>query len=254
MDNSTPGIEQLTRYLDGEMGITERQDFERLLEINEHLRNELNDLRSAKEAIIIYGLKENVSKLHKGMMKELRNETPVRNIRRRTIRYTLAIASGLALIIAGYLAFRFFTLSSEKLYSEQYSAFELTVVRDQSQKQSTIQKLYSEKDYKAVIEEKSKMAAVPTTDLFVSGLSYLELNEPTSAINIFNEVFSRNKISGEKIYQDEAEFYLALAYLKIKEYDKAIELMNKIHNDPQHPYHKKFSTSFIRKVKMLKWR
>ena len=43
-------------------------------------------------------------------------------------------------------------------------------------------------------------------------------------------------------------------YAANKDYDKAIDLMTTIHNDPNNLYHQKFTAGFIRKVKMLRWR
>ena len=69
-------------------------------------------------------------------------------------------------------------------------------------------------------------------DEFLVGISYMELKKASEAVSFFNKVIKTDQFSPHSLYKDEAEYYLALSYLKAGSYDKALELMNRIHNVP----------------------
>jgi tetratricopeptide (TPR) repeat protein len=257
MDNSTQNSEQLMRWLDGEMNEQEKQNFEKHLSSDQQLQGELNNLQLAREAIRSYGLRQQVAQVHQSMMKEMKPQAIVRTMSstRRIIRSSLSIAASVLLIFISVQVYNFIGLSPDKLFKEEYSAFELSTTRDPNvPPESAIEKSYREKNYKTVIDLKNKSTNISTKEQFLAGVSYLELDDPSNAIHSFDTVLIRDKTSGQQTYKDEAEYYLALTYVKNKDYDQALELMNTIHNNPSHIYHEKFSSRFIRKVKLLKWR
>ncbi|MBD0333059.1 MAG: tetratricopeptide repeat protein, partial [Chitinophagaceae bacterium] len=95
----------------------------------------------------------------------------------------------------------------------------------------------------------SKNKILTDEDKLLIGISYLQLNNLSSAISVLAPITVR-----ENNFKQDAEYYLALAYLKNEDYDKALDLMQAIKSNPQHVYHQKFSDKFIRKVRMLKWK
>jgi len=255
-NNSTQQTEILMRYLDDEMSGTEKEELEKKLASDESLRAELEGLRTAKEAVEMYGLQQRVASVRKEMMEE-KPQAIVRKISntRRIGRYSLAVAASIVLIAVSVIAYNFFSLSTDKLYNEKYSSFELSAVRGNNEVQTTgIEKAYEQKNYQEVIALSVKDSIRDRKNEFLVGVSYMELNKPSEAISFFNEVIKADQTSIHPVYKDEAEYYLALSYLKAGSYDKALELMNRIHNNPSHLYHGKFTKGFIRRVKMLKWR
>jgi tetratricopeptide (TPR) repeat protein len=257
MDNSTQSNELLMKYLDGEMSEIEKKDFEKRLLSDTDLRQELEKLQLATEAVQMYGLRQQVGSVHRQMMKEMQSQVVIRKISstRRIIRYSISVAAGILLIVIGIQVYNFINLSPDKLYKKEYSSFELSTSRDINPPASSpTEKAFREKKYKEVVELRTKMAEASLTDDFLAAVSFLELNRPADAIKLFNIVLNQDKASSHPVYKDEAEYYLALAYLKIKNYTQALELMKSIHNDSTNLYHEKFTSGFIRKVKMLKSR
>ncbi len=253
MDNSTQY--ELMRYIDGEMTVNEKEEFEKRLATDELLQNELDGLQMAKEAVKTYGIKEKVAGIHRQMMKELKTETPVNPINnlRRIIRYTIPLAASVLLIFLVIEGYKFYTLSPEKLYDENYMAYELTTTRgDNDSTDSSIEKAYREKNYAQVIEL-NKNSVLSIKDVFLTGMSFFEMKDYSRAISSFQVVIGDVK-DNKTVLKDAAEYYLALAYLRNRDYDQAIELMNAIHDDSSHLYKGKFSRKFINRVKRLKWR
>jgi hypothetical protein len=255
MNNSTKRQEMLMRYLDDEMNEGEKRDFEELLAADALLRAELENLQLASAAVKSFGLKQQVAGVHNEMMKEL-NIATVRIMGkfRRILRYGVAAAAGLLLIAGAYLAYLFFSLSPEKLYSKKYMAYEPAALRDTGvREESAIEKAYREKDFAGVI--RLNAASVPRAkDIFLTGISYLETGDASRAAASFQNALAAIEKNGPAGLKDETEYYMALAHLKNRDYDQAIELMVAIHDNPSHTYREKFTRKFIREVKMLKWK
>ena len=170
---------------------------------------------------------------------------------RRIIRYSVAVAASLLLIFVCIVAYNFYSLSPGKLFSEKYAAYYLTTNGENTE--SGIEKAYKEKKYDEVINL-NRNSVLSINDVFLTGMSFLETNDLSKAISSFQVVIADVKDDKTTGLKDAAEYYLALAYLKNNDYDQAIELMNKIHDNSSHLYKTKFSRKYINKVKRLKWR
>jgi tetratricopeptide (TPR) repeat protein len=173
---------------------------------------------------------------------------------RRIVRNIVTVAASLLLVFVCIEIYKFYHLSPDRLFNESYTAYELTTVPDLNDTTgSKIEKAYHEKNYAAVIKI-NKSSVLSVKDVFLTGMSYLESNDLPKAISSFQLVIADLKDDKPPELKDAAEYYLALAYLKNNDYDQAIELMNKIHDNPSHLYTRKFSNNYIKRVKKLKWR
>ena len=256
MDNSTPNIsEQLVLYLDGALAGTEKRKLEELLAADQSVQAAYESLQQARAAIRLYGIKQKVAGIHGSMMQEL--EPPVRRIGsgRKILRYTMAAAASLLLIVGAFMAYSFFNLSPDKVFSANYTTYELSTVRDAGETGPTaIEKAFSGKNYKEVLRIHDAGEDPAPKSAFLCGIAAMELRDDARAIKCFNEVLNANKQSGQQVLNDESEYYLSLSYVRNKDYDFALPLLRKIKDDTEHKYHSKVSSRLIRKVKLLKWR
>lgn len=255
MDNSTPDMpEKLVRYLDGELNEDEKKIIEQQLNSDSVLQQEYNSLLAAREAIRHYGLQQQVKGVHQQMMGEF--QVPVKKIgsKRRIIRNAVAVAASVVLLLAGYAAFNFFTLSSEKVFNSNFRVFELTMMRGDGAGESAAEKAYREKNYKEVIRIHDAGEDHTRKGEFLCGVAALELKDNKKAITCFTEVLDQNKQASVLILNDETEYYLFLSYIRDRDYNAALAIMEKIKNDPGHIYHKKVTSKLIRQVKLLRWR
>ena len=172
---------------------------------------------------------------------------------RRIIRYSVAIAACIALIIIFIEGCKFYKLSAQKLYAENYIPYESTTRGQDDSAISTIEQAYREKKYGAVINL-SKGSMLSVKDVLLTAISFLEINDYARAISNFQVVIADAKVDDTRVLKEAAEYYLALAYLRNNDYDQAIELMNAIHNNSSHQYHARFTSKYINRVKRLKWR
>lgn len=253
MDNSTPDMSQtLVQYLDGELTADQQATVEQQLTSQPALQGEYDSLLITREAIRFAGLQKQVAGIHVTMMKEL--NAPVKQIRpiRKIFRYSIAVAASLLLVIGGYLAYSFYSLSPNKVFDANYQSYELSTVRDGNNPPGAVEQAYQSKNYKAVIDQAS--ASTEIKDVFLVAMSQLELKNNTAAIAGFRKVLDMNKAAGSTIRKDETEYYLALSYLRNRDYDLSLELLRSIHDNPEHTYNAKVTAKMIRQVKWLKWR
>lgn len=255
MDNSTYS-EQLMRYIDGEMSDTERREFEKILTDDASLQQEMENMQLAKAAVVSYGLKEKVSGIHQQMVNEFKSEAPLKPVSnlRRIIRNSVAVAASVLLIFVGIEGYDFYRLTPDKLFAENYSPYELTTTRGGNDtSESKIEKAYREKNYAEVIKINAN-SVLSVKDIFLTAMSYVGTDDMPRAISNFQVVLADIKDDKNSVLKDATEYYLALAYLKNRDYDLAIELMNAIHSNSSHLYKDKFSSKYINRVKRLKWR
>lgn len=244
------------RYLDGEMTEAERIEFEEQVKIDQSLQIAMEKLQLAKAAIKQFGVKKKVGAIHEQMMKELKSGASVKKMGglRRVIRYSVAIAASVLLVFAGVEGYKFYKLSPGSLYAENYSSYELITSRDSGETRETaIEKSYRERNYAEVIKLNGN-SVLYINDIFLTGMSYLEMDDAARAISSFQVVLADINDDNKAMLKDITEYYLALAYLKNRDYDQAIELMSNIHDDPSHLYKSKFTHKYINRVKQLKWR
>jgi tetratricopeptide (TPR) repeat protein len=73
---------------------------------------------------------------------------------------------------------------------------------------------------------------------FLAGMADMELKNQAAAVPLFEQIIANNRQSGENYFQDEAEYYLAMAYLGSNAPAKAIVLLRKIKGDKDHLYNR----------------
>ncbi len=174
--------------------------------------------------------------------------------RNKLIRYLIAMIAGLVLVVGIIMGYNFLTLSSAKVYKSAYTAFVLPDTLRQKETERPIEKAFRVKKYSTVKTIHKKGEDNSVKGEFLNGMANLETNELVKAINSFNEVLELNKQSSVPVLNDETEYYLALAYVKNRDYDLALALLQKIRADKRHTYYRKISRRTIRRVKLLKWR
>ena len=182
------------------------------------------------DALKAYGLKQDINRIHKEMMPSLKssekNIAPVRSI----FRYAGRIAAGILFLVIGTGIFIYFDATPENLFSNKYVPYEESVQRGDAPAASAIKRK------------------------FLEGQNFLNSGDPLKAVLIFSEILRSNTQMPEKILNDDAEFYLALSYLKAEEPSLALPLLQKIHDNPGHLYHDQVSGWYLLKVKIAAWK
>ena len=252
MNTNEQSTDKLIQYLDGELMGKELTDFEQLLAENTTVQTELNNLILTREAIQSYGLKTQVASVHQEMMQELNKEiiTIPKNSKVRSLyRMPLNIAASLLVIMLSVGFYQYITISGYKIFDENYSSYELSISRGDENDISQIEKAYANGQSSLVITEFTKLKNPTTKDNFLAGQVYLSKNQVKESIRSFEQVLANS--SAENTFKDDAEYYLALSYLKDNKPLKAEPILQKINKDKDHLYHDQVSEWTLFKTYLL---
>lgn len=249
MDESLRDDALLLRYLDNSMEDTERRTFEFRLEQDAALRQRLEDLQVALEAVRQVGVAERVQRIHQEMMTELAEEpsrpaVPVRKI----VRWGLAVAASVVFLVVAIGGWQLYRLTPDAVYEEHFTEYTVSTTRSVPSASSVVGRLYNERNYPGVLQA-SESTSLSGQDSLLVGLAYLHTGALPQAIRWLQTIER-----GGGAYRQDAQYYLSLAYLRERRLSEALVLMQQINNDPSHLYHQQVPHSLLRKVRLLKWK
>jgi predicted negative regulator of RcsB-dependent stress response len=240
--------DQLLKYLDGEMTPIEKSAFEAQLKKDATLQEDLECLQLSRSAIQYYGIHEDVSAVRKEFEQKAKKKDGKLVTMRRFVRPALTAAACIILLAAGIVGYRLYQLSPEKVFNESFVDYSVSESRGGVTSQTAIEMAYQQKEFRKVVALAS--AGTTSQDKLLVGLSYLQLNNFAAAIGQFSPIIK----NGGSTYKQDAEFYLALSYLRNKQYDEALKIVDQIKSDPAHLYHNQVSGKISRELKWLKWK
>ena len=254
MNNDFTYTEQLIQYLDNELSQEEAQLLEQRLTKDTALQSELETLRLSQVAVRSLGLRQEVNSVHEEMMQE-RLANPARvEVMNRGLRIALQIAAGLIILVMAVAVYQYATVSPGKLFAEQYKAFTVPASRGE-EITNPVETAWRNKEYDRAwrIYREGTVGKTPANSFFAAQ-SLVALNNIPAAIPVFEQVLQQNTQNNKAIYQEDAEYYLALCYLQNNQVEKAAPLFKSIYANTSHLYHDKTSYWFMKKLRLLQWK
>ncbi len=223
---------QIDRYLLNQMTPEERSAFETRLENDQSLTQEVSIQREVLEDIEGIGRIELKSKL-KQIHQDLYSSSAQPKTKFRKLFYRVAVAA----IFLGVLTFGWWSLQqapdSTQLYAQNFEPFELSLSQrsDGDISLAKIESAYDAGRYDEAIvmfQEAIKDKATQSSQILLGlGISYLQTDQPQKAITQFDQILANNDFN----YEDEAQWYLGLAYLKLNDIPNARKHMNVLTSD-----------------------
>jgi tetratricopeptide (TPR) repeat protein len=251
MNENSNHTETLIQYLDGELQGEELESFNKNLENNPLLREELENLQLAREAIWRYGLKSRIGSIHSEVMTEMNLKKPVKaGVIKMYVQTGLRIAAVLIVLIGVSAIYQYLTATPEKLFGENYQPYTIHEMRGEPGG-SKLEEKYKAGNMDSVILEFNSLSVAKPEDYILAGVAFLQNNQPEKAIKTFQVLIQKNADDKTDYFEDDAEYYLAMSYLRNREPAKALPILKKIQADPGHPYHNIVSKWFMLKVKSL---
>lgn len=228
-------IDHLDRVLAGETSTETAM----LIENDETLAKEWRTILFAVEGIREAGLYEKVSNVKKQYQAQQNFVSkPAGGVIRSFYRNTIRVAACLFVLIGATAIYKYNTVNPGNIFNESFSSYELNTSRS-ADTQDEIETAYRAKNWKQVIALANTTNTKTAKTFFLSAMSSMELKNYTDAISSFKNVLDSNTKSGETIFQDETEYYLALSYLANNNGAEAMPLLTKIRNDRNHLFYEK---------------
>lgn len=248
MNENSNHTELLIQYLDGELEGDALESVKKNIEADPAIREELENLLLAKKAVASYGLYNKIQDIHSEMMQELKEKSKTKQgITRMIFQYSSRIAAVLIILFGISALYQYYTVTPEKLFNEKFQRFELREMR--GAKANTLSEIYKSGDMKAVIRSFDSLINPQQEDYFLAGNAFLNQHEPAKAIDMFTRLAQLNASLNTQYFEDAAEYYLALSYLSNGQAAQSLPILEKIHEDKNHPYNQQVGSWFILRVK-----
>lgn len=240
----------LEKYADNELSANERSGVQALLNDDPQLRNELTALVASAEAVRYYGISQLVGEIQQEYLATRQNAARPAAVR-SIFGPALRVAASIIIIVAAFGLYKYGTVNTNTVAADLYLPYELNRVRGEATT-NTLENAYNNNDWNAVIAIASQSA--DSKGMFLTGCAYLELNQPAKAATAFEHVITNNLQTQSNYFQDEAEYYLALSYIRNNQPSKAIGVLEKIRADKNHLYFGKAHEASLTDLTILSWK
>jgi tetratricopeptide (TPR) repeat protein len=234
---------QIDRYLLNLLNQEEKEAFEKELEINPALAKEVEQQKSILEDIEGMGrieMKAKLQKIHKELYGNDHNQKSIF----RSLFFKIAAAA----VFFGVLSFGWWCLqnneTSATLYTQNFEPFELSLSErsEGDMALNKIENLYLDGKYTEAIpvfQDALNEAGSQNSQLLLGlGISYLQTEQAEKSIPQFLQILMNKDFN----YEDEAQWYLGLAYLKLNQIDLAKEHFNVLAADATKDHHQASKT------------
>ncbi len=255
IEHSTERVEDIDRYITGELSNEELKVFEDKLSSNPVLASDVRmyrEIDSALEESDIMKIRSKLQTISKEVVKD----------RQRAIRMPLSklaiasIAASLALIlsIGGWILRQ--TSSDGEIYSEFYQPYQSTgIIRSGNTTMDNtlteaLQK-FNAQEYESALALFRQVVAYDSKNPvvhFYSGASYQETGRFNKAIEEY-EIVVKDR---DNLFVEQAEWYIGLCYLQTQERRKAYRQLQRI--SKSNSYYSKKAEAIIRRLKLIKYK
>lgn len=229
----------LINYLDRTLEEREMREMEALINSDTETRKQWQFLQLAVDAVeysAIYdqvaAVKENFRTIQPVEVLQTANNRPARVFRMSS---ALRVAAAVLLLIVGVGSYKFFSVSATDVYEQAFIAYTLPTTRGQATI-ADLEKAYRVQNWNAVIATVDRLSLTDNKALFLSGMAHLQLKQYAEASMLFEQVLQNNTTSGDDLYHDEAQFYLALSELGGHNTRQAVTIFQQIQADKGHTY------------------
>jgi TolA-binding protein len=167
-------------------------------------------------------------------------------------KWVLRAAVAVILMVSVWFVYQYTSVSSEKLYSELYQPYYPNTSRGEVPASHNMVGEFRNKNYKGVIGIFEGIASPSNREYFLAACAYLETGNYRASVNGFEKILSHNKQSGSRLYNDEAEFYIGLSHLRLKESAAARNYFEKIYEDKNHTFHDRVTKKVMKQLRWLR--
>jgi tetratricopeptide (TPR) repeat protein len=238
----------IERYNAGEMSDSEKLWFEKELEGNKSLRNEVEISKKTDEILLKQDVITLRNKLSSIEMDRKRSEIKKPQ---KQIFFSIAASVAVLVIVGSVLVLEGNNLSTNdimKKYYEEYqpASGQRSVSSEKDDLFTQGLEYFQTHDYRNAALIFSKVIETEPKDMYatlLNGISNFEESRYLDAKKSFGTVIDDNK----NLYIDQAQWYLALCYLQTDEKAKAIQLLHTISDEGG--VYAKLSNKILRKIK-----
>ncbi len=243
--------EYIDRFLKGQLSTSEADAFGQRVRQDEALAAEVAGQQSVRSLTRHYGYRQELAAIHRRAMAERRAKSGL-----GAWTSPLRIAAALTLLFVFAAVLRLSTLSAGGVVEQGYEPYAADVTRGETYvPQDASQQLvreYANGNYGAVVKSFGQHQFRSPQEVLLAANAYLALSQPARAIPLLQRVVADGNASGNRTAAQDAEYYLAWAYLKNDQLPEADRLFSAIRQNPDHKYHPDVDRSLYLNIKLLR--
>jgi tetratricopeptide (TPR) repeat protein len=235
--------EQLIDHLDSTRFGRGSDDVDTRIAADPETSQEWKQLRLAVDAVEQAALFEKVSTVRAEWLQHRSDTMTVSSVQPRGVvvrsisRVALRAAAVILVISASTAIYKYTVTSSSGIYSAYYTSYDLNTSRGATVAQDDMEEAYKARNWSGVDDAFKKKKVKDNKSYFLEGMADMEAKRYDEAIGMFQQVMAANNLAGSDYFEDEAEFYLAMAWLARNDVKEAMPLLDKIKADKTHLYH-----------------
>ncbi|MFT3933789.1 MAG: hypothetical protein QM726_09260 [Chitinophagaceae bacterium] len=249
-----PKEQMLIDYLDNNLPEAEKLQAEQLLREDPTAATELDSLNFSVELIREAGVMEQVKEArlaHENTAKVVTMpQKSSGGVVRTFNKMSFRVAVMILILLGAATVYKFSVTTASDVYSESFERYEIATSRGANE-DGALEKAYRNKYWKDVVNLFAAKQDKTSKDFFLAGMANMELKNYMIASQQFNQVLQLNKSNSAPMYQDDAEYYLAMSYLASDQPKMAIPILRKIKADGDHLYNKKAKSISDLDLKLL---
>jgi len=230
-----PKSDLLVDYLDEKLSPEERSEIEYMVQHDTNAANDLAYLKLAIETVRLNAIARKVITVRQSLNATTYALPPTKPVAvRHMFRTNLRIAAVFVLLFCSAVLYKYISVSNQSVYKNQFIPYELSNMRG-TENRNPEAEAYRNKNWNLVIDLYGNDKVKSNKSNFLAAMSELQLSHYTEAEILFQKVL--NNASENNSFQEEAEYYCALAYLMNHKEAKGIGMLNKIKSDTSHRYY-----------------
>jgi tetratricopeptide (TPR) repeat protein len=219
-------LDIVDRYLEGSLSEQERTAFEERLLQDEVLRQQVDDMKLMRASIMRASRKAALENL-----KALENALPLVEKKGLTL-WTNIWLQAAAVLLIGLITYALWPASVDEqellaTHFEVYPNVIMPTVRGEIPNDSTLKALafraYDQKQFDEAGQLFNRIDSKDVNILFYLGNCYIATNQPDKALPLFESV-----LNDYNVFDEQAEWYIVISYLKLENRQKAKEVLKKI--------------------------
>ena len=169
------------------------------------------------------------------------------------VKWLVRIAASVILIISAWFTYQYSNTTSGTLYSEIYQPYSINTDRGMGEiKTHNMVPDFKQNNYGAVIKTFESLASTNNREKFLAGYAYHQTGSYQRSLGVFQQILAHNRQTNTRLYNDEAEFYSGLAYLKLKDNQSATNIFESIRKNPNHTFYERIDKWTLTRLKWLK--
>jgi hypothetical protein len=179
--------------------------------------------------------------------------TPVVPIRKISARRWLSVAAAIIVLPALYISLQIATYSKQDMLSDLQTEFAVNTPRGENLNSiDSLLQSFNEQRFSDVVKHYKSLITPTVREQFLTGYAYQQIGNYNSSELILEKLLQQNKLQNETLYNDDAEYYLAMAAIELNQPAKAYTLLKAIHENEQHTYHEKVDRKLLWKLWWMK--